>query len=190
MPMVLLSLQTAAWFVGLAVVMSLIEHQVHSRLMHRRPKFLFLRNLAARKKIFDSHAVEHHRQYRRKFHDEPVPHGEDRGIRLNLREGLIESLPVSLLLAFFSTTGAIMFPVIVCLHHLMWNLIHMEMHKPANRFFAKWPIYKSLARHHYLHHRYPDKNFNVALLAGDYLFGTMAKASDADWQAMRAEGIA
>lgn len=183
-------LQVAAWFVGLSVLMSLIEHQVHARLMHRRPKLAFLRTLNARKRIFTSHAVEHHRQYRKSFHDDPSPHGEDRGIRLNIFEGLVESLPVSLLLAFFSTTGAVLFPVVVCLHHLMWNLIHMEMHKPAGRFFSQWRIYKALARHHYLHHRYPDKNFNVALLAGDFLFGTMAKASEADWQAMKAEGIA
>jgi hypothetical protein len=183
-------LTLAAWFVGLSVVMSLIEHQVHARLMHRRPKLFFLRNLASRKKIFSSHASEHHRQYRKSFRDDPVPRGEDRGIRLNIFEGLVESLPVSLLLALFSTTGALVFPVVVCLHHLLWNLIHMEMHKPEGRFFSKWPIFKSLARHHYLHHRYPDKNFNVALLAGDFLFGTMAKASDADWQAMKAEGLA
>lgn len=182
-------LEVAAWFAGLSVVMSLIEHQVHARLMHRQPKLLFLRNLRLRKKIFSSHAVEHHGQYRKSFCDGPVPHGEDRGIRLNILEGLVESAPVSLLLSLFSTTGAIMFPVVVCLHHLMWNLIHMEMHKPEGRFFSKWPIYKALARHHYLHHRYPNKNFNVALLVGDFVFGTMAKASDADWQAMKAEGL-
>ena len=87
-------------------------------------------------------------------------------------------------------TGAVMFPMVVCLHHVIWNQIHMEMHKPEGRFFANWAAYKSVARHHFLHHRYPDKNFNVALLAGDYVFGTMAKASDADWQAMKTEGIA
>jgi hypothetical protein len=31
---------------------------------------------------------------------------------------------------------------------------------------------------------------NVAPLAGDVLFGTTTKASDAEWQAMEAEGIA
>jgi len=44
--------------------------------------------------------------------------------------------------------------------------------------------------HAVLHHRYPDKNFNVALPVGDLLCGTMAKATEADWQAMRLEGIA
>jgi sterol desaturase/sphingolipid hydroxylase (fatty acid hydroxylase superfamily) len=119
-----------------------------------------------------------------------VAPGEDRGIRLNLLEGLVESLPLSLVLVWFSVTGAIMFPVVVCLHHLIWNQIHMEMHKPESRFFSKWAAYRCVARHHYLHHRYPDKNFNVAFPIGDFLFGTIAKATEADWEAMRAEGIA
>jgi len=182
-------LQLLGLFAALVVLMSLIEHQVHSRLMHGKPKFFPFRTMPARQKIFSQHAVVHHRQYLKAFHDAPVPHGADRGIRLNLREGLVESLPVSLLLAFFSLPAALMFPVVVCLHHLMWNQIHMEMHKPEGRFFAKWPFYKVLARHHYLHHRHPDKNFNVALPVGDLLFGTLARANAADKQGMVAEGI-
>ena len=66
----------------------------------------------------------------------------------------------------------------------------LEMHQPKQRFFAKWAAYKFVARHHFLHHRYPDKNFNVAFPVGDWLFGTVAKVSDDDLAAMRAEGIA
>ena len=183
-------LQLVCWFCALVVLMSLIEHQVHSRLMHRKPRHFPFRSLRARRRIFTRHAVEHHRQYRQHFHDDPVPHGEDRGIRLNLWEGLLESLAVSGILVWFSTTAAIMFPMVVCLHHVLWNLIHLEMHKPANRAFAKWAVFKHVARHHFLHHRYPNTNFNVALPIGDYLFGTVARPSAADWQAMRAEGIA
>jgi hypothetical protein len=183
-------LQLVCWFGALVVLMSLIEHQVHSRLMHRKPRHFPFRFLHARRRMFTSHAVEHHTQYRRSFHDHPVPHGEDRGIRLNVSEGLLESLPVSLLLACVSTTAAGMFPLVVCMHHVLWNLIHLEMHKPANRAFAKWAVFKHVARHHFLHHRYPNTNFNVALPIGDYLFGTVAKPTAADWQAMRAEGIA
>lgn len=180
----------AGWFVVMVVVMSLIEHQVHCRLMHKTPRLAFLKNLRARQRIFTSHAVEHHSQYRKVFHDDPVPHGEDRGIRLNLWEGLLESLAVSGILVWFSTTAAIMFPLVVCLHHVLWNLIHLEMHKPTNRSFARWAAFKGVARHHFLHHRYPDKNFNVAFPVGDYIFGTVAKPTAADWAAMRAEGIA
>jgi hypothetical protein len=178
------------WFVVMVVVMSLVEHQVHARLMHKKPRLSFMKNLRARQRIFTSHAVEHHRQYRKEFHDDPVPHGEDRGIRLNLLEGLVESLPLSLVLAPFSITGAIMFPAVVCLHHTIWNLIHLEMHKPEGRFFSNWAAYKCVARHHFLHHRYPDKNFNVAFPIGDFLCGTVARPTAADWEAMRAEGIA
>jgi hypothetical protein len=180
----------AAWFVVCVVLMSLVEHQVHCRLMHKKPRLSLLRNLRARNRIFTSHAVEHHTQYRQTFHDDPVPHGEDRGIRLNILEGIVESLPVTIVVAPFSITGAVMFPLVVCLHHVIWNQIHMEMHKPEGRFFANWAAYKSVARHHFLHHRYPDKNFNVAFPIGDFLFNTVAKPTPADWQAMKAEGIA
>ena len=180
------------WFVVMVVVMSIVEHQVHCRLMHKKPRLAFLKNLRARQRMFTSHAVEHHTQYRKEFHDDPVPHGEDRGIRLNLREGLIESLPLVVVLAIWPATrmGAVMFPLVVCLHHTIWNLIHLEMHKPTGRFFANWAAYKWAARHHFLHHRYPDKNFNVAFPIGDFLYGTIAKPTEADWEAMRAEGIA
>jgi len=196
--MLLLVVSIVAWFVVLVVVMSLIEHQVHCKLMHKKPRNIFLRNLTARQRIFTSHAVEHHGQYRKVFHDDPLPPGEDRGIRLNLLEGLVECLPLSLtlgLLAFltgFNTflVGAVIWPGVVFLHHTIWNQIHLEMHQPKQRFFSDWQAYKFVARHHFLHHRYPDKNFNVAFPVGDFLCGTIAKPSADDWQAMRAEGIA
>ncbi|MFM8985543.1 MAG: hypothetical protein ACKONH_05720 [Planctomycetia bacterium] len=189
-PLMSLVLHLGCWFVALVVLMSIIEHQVHCRLMHKMPRFFLWRHLRARRRMFTSHAVEHHRQYRQDFHDDPVPPGEDRGIRLNMGEGLLESLAVSGILVWFSTTAAIMFPMVVCLHHFLWNQIHLEMHKPANRPFARWAAFKGVARHHFLHHRYPDKNFNVAFPIGDYIFGTVAKPTAADWEAMRAEGIA
>jgi hypothetical protein len=153
----LIALQIVAWFVALSVFMSLVEHQVHARLMHRRPKFFLFRNLRARTKIFTSHALEHHSQYREEFHDEPL--------------------------------GAVMFPIVVVLHHLTWNAVHLEMHQPKGRFFGSTRLFKKLARHHYLHHRYPAKNFNVFLLVGDYVFGTMAKPTAEDWAEMRRQGL-
>ena len=178
------------WFVVMVVLMSIIEHQVHCRLMHKKPRLALFKNLRVRQRIFTSHAVEHHTQYRKHFHDHPLPDGEDRGIRLNVMEGLLESLPLTVPLFFYSVTGAIMFPVVVLIHHTIWNQIHLEMHQPKNRFFANWAAYKMVARHHFLHHRYPDKNFNVAFPIGDWLFNTVAKPSEADWEAMAAEGIA
>ena len=191
-------LSIVAWFVVMIVLMSLIEHQVHRRLMHLKPRNPLLKKLHARQRIFTSHAVEHHSQYRKVFHDDPLPPGDDRGIRLNLIEGLLECLPLSLILGLVAyTTGlttfysaAIVWPAVVALHHTIWNQIHLEMHQPKKLFFAYWQAYKFVARHHFLHHRYPDKNFNVAFPVGDFLCGTIARPSNADWDAMRAEGIA
>ena len=188
--MLLQVVSIVGWFVVMVVLMSIIEHQVHCRLMHKKPRLALFKNLRVRQRIFTSHAVEHHTQYRKHFHDHPLPEGEDRGIRLNVMEGLLESLPLTVPLFFYSVTGAIMFPVVVLIHHTIWNQIHLEMHQPKNRFFANWAAYKMVARHHFLHHRYPDKNFNVAFPIGDWLFNTVAKPSEADWEAMAAEGIA
>jgi len=182
-------LSLAIWFVAMVILMSLIEHQIHCRLMHKKPRKLF-KNLKLRQKMFKSHAVEHHTQYRKSFHDDPLPKGEDRGIRLNVFEGLVEGLPMALILLFFSPIGAGMFLFVVGLHHTIWNQIHLEMHQPTGRFFANWSLYKFCARHHFLHHKYPDKNFNVAFPIGDYICGTIAKPNAADWELMKAEGIA
>ena len=184
-----LVVQVIGWFAAMVVLMSIIEHQIHSRLMHKSPRIAWLRRLPARTKIFTSHAVKHHRQYRENFHDDPVPAGEDRGIRLNLPEGLLQAFPVCAGLACISFMAAAMFLFVVCLHHLIWNQIHLEMHKPEGRFFSKWAAYRYVARHHFLHHRHPDKNFNVAFPVGDWLFDTVAIVTDADRRAMEAEGI-
>jgi sterol desaturase/sphingolipid hydroxylase (fatty acid hydroxylase superfamily) len=64
------------------------------------------------------------------------------------------------------------------------------MHKPEKRFFAEWRIYKFMARHHFLHHRHPDKNFNVAFPIGDWIFGTVARADENDEETMRQDRIA
>ena len=191
-------LTVVGWFSALVLLMSLVEHQIHCRLMHKKPRNVLLKNLAARQRMFTSHAVEHHTQYRKSFHDEPLPPCEDRGIRLNVWEGLVESLPLSLsfllvsLIPGFSSflIGAAIWPMVVLLHHTICNQIHLEMHKPEGRFFRNWSAYKFVARHHFLHHRYPDKNFNVAFPLGDFLCGTIARPSPDDWEAMRAEGIA
>ena len=177
----------ACWLLGLTALMSFVEHQVHRKLMHR--KGFLTQRFAALETAFQRHAVLHHGQYSKVFHDQPVDYGTDRGIQLSMREGFIESLPFSLVIFCFSSVGAIIFPFIACAHHFIWNQIHLEMHNPEDRFFAHWPAYKFLARHHYLHHRYPNKNFNVVFPLADYVLRTNARASDADLEGMRAEGI-
>src|ERR1700733_7124264 len=103
--MIYFAIQLLAWFGILAVLMSFIEHQIHSRLMHK--KSFLSKHLVALKRTFEHHAVLHHGYYSKVFHDEPVAYGEDRHIRLSMKEGFIEALPISALLALVSWPGAI-----------------------------------------------------------------------------------
>ncbi len=159
-----------AWTIFSCVLMSFVEHQVHAKMMHK-PFFLSSR-FSAFKKVFLHHATLHHGTYAVQFADQPVPSGEDKGIRLSVLEGVTESLLFALPLAFVSVTGAISFVFVVALHHTIWNMIHLEMHKPEQRFFSQWPVYKYLARHHLMHHKYPSKNMNVVFPLADFVLGT------------------
>jgi hypothetical protein len=166
------------WFILSCIVMSFVEHQVHSRLMHKT-NYLSART-ATFKRIFEAHAIVHHKHYLKIFTDEPVPPGQDKEIRMNVHHGWIKGLPVAALFALVWWPAALIFLATVTLHHWVWNKIHLEMHKPEHRGFSYWPAYKFLARHHCLHHKYPDKNFNVVFPCADYFLGTIVRATPAD----------
>ncbi len=177
-------LQLVGWFFISCVLVSFIEHQVHSRLMHRRstPRF---------EKTFVAHAITHHKEhYGDIFSDDPVAPGEDKEIRLNVHRAWIKVLPIAAVIALVYWPGAIIFMLTATLHHWIWNKIHLEMHKPEQRGFSQWPAYKFLARYHYLHHRYPNKNFNVVFPFADFVLGTNAHATAADRQKMIDLGFA
>jgi hypothetical protein len=179
----MLILQLAGWLVLSCVLMSFIEHQVHARLMHRRN--YFSARSAKYKRVFEAHALVHHKHYSKIFSDEPVPVGEDQEIRLTVRKAPLKSLPVTIPLALIWWPGAIVFMGVMTLHHWIWNNIHLQMHKPEERVFKHWSAYKFLAEYHWLHHRYPHKNFNVVLPLADYVLGTCARPNQADRACMR-----
>jgi hypothetical protein len=83
----------------------------------------------------------------------------------------------------------VMFVAVMTFHHWAWNKIHLEMHKPEQRSFSAWPVYKFLARHHCLHHRYPNRNFNVVFPLADYVLGTHARANEDDLKFMQQAGL-
>ncbi len=196
--MVHVGAQFLAWLAGFTILMSFLEHQVHRSLMHKKNGLS--RRLRSFNRMFEHHAILHHRHYSKVFNDKPVAAGEDRHLRLSIREGFLEALPIAAFLATISLEGAIIFEMVVCLHHFIWNKIHLEMHKPEERFFSDWRLYKFLARHHYLHHdwrlykflarhhylhhKHPDKNFNVVLPLADYVLGTSIRASRSDVRGM------
>jgi hypothetical protein len=180
-------LHFVGWFIVSCILMSFIEHQVHSRLMHRSN--LLSKNTATFKRVFEAHAIVHHKHYSQIFSDEPVPPGEDKEIRMTPYKGMLRAIPIAGLIAFISWEGAAIFVAVVGLHHWVWNKIHLEMHKPEGRGFSNWPVYKFLARYHGLHHIYPDRNFNVVLPFADYVLGTSARANEADLMRIHQWGL-
>lgn len=179
----MLIVQIVGWFIFSIILMSFIEHQVHSRLMHKRSLVRF-------KKTFEAHAITHHKDhYGEVFCDEPVPVGEDKEIRLTVKKAPLKALPIAALIALVSWHGALILIVVVTLHHWVWNKIHLEMHKPEQRFFSRWAVYKFLARYHWLHHKYPNKNYNVVFPFADYLLGTGARATARDREQMAQLGL-
>src|SRR5256886_1287757 len=97
-------LQIGGWFVFSCILMSFIEHQVHRKLMHRR-NFLSART-ASFKRVFEGHALVHHKHYSKIFSDEPVARGEDKEIRLTVRKAPMKAIPFAALIAFVSWQGA------------------------------------------------------------------------------------
>ena len=171
-------LQLGGWLVLACMLTSFIEHQVHKRLMHRR-NFLGARSPSV-KRMYEAHALGHHAHYAKIFSDEPVAPGQDKDIRLTVRKAPIKALPFAVLLALVSWQGAVIFVAVMTFHHWAWNQIHLEMHKPEQRVFSTWPVYRFLARHHCLHHRHQDRNFNVVFPLADYVLGTSVRADEAD----------
>lgn len=170
-------LQLSGWILFCCILMSFIEHQVHARIMHRRSIERF-------RKAFEAHAIFHHKHYSEIFSDEPVPDGEDKEIRLTTRKAPMKALPFAAIISLVSWQCGLVFIGVVVFHHWAWNKIHLEMHKPEQRGFSRWPIYQFLARYHWLHHRYPNKNFNVVFPFADYVLGTCARPNAVDLKLM------
>jgi len=180
-------LQMGSWVLFSCILVSFIEHQVHQRLMHRRN--LLSAHTASFKRVFEAHALVHHKHYAAIFSDEAVARGEDQDIRLTVRKAPIKAIPFAAMIALVSWQGAATFVAVMIFHHWAWNKIHLEMHKPEQRVFSTWPVYKFLARYHCLHHRHQDRNFNVVFPLADYVLGTRAQANAGDRAYMEQWGL-
>ena len=185
--MVMCALQMGGWVLFSCILVSFIEHQVHQRLMHRK-NFLSA-HTASFKRVFEAHALVHHKHYAAIFSDEPVLRGEDQDIRLTVGKAPIKAIPFAAIIALVSWQGAATFVAVMMFHHWAWNKIHLEMHKPEQRVFSTWPVYKFLARYHCLHHRHQDRNLNVVFPLADYVLGTRAQANAGDREYIEQWGL-
>jgi hypothetical protein len=100
-------LQLGGWFIFSCILMSFVEHQVHRKLMHRT-NFLSTHTTSFRR-VFEAHALVHHKHYAGIFSDEAVPRGEDKEIRLTVGKAPLKALPIAAVIALVSWEGAVVF---------------------------------------------------------------------------------
>ena len=148
--------------------------------------------LAARPELaFSNHNVLHHeRSLQGLLNHEDDPAGRTISLRLDLWIGLVAGLLIGLALYPLSLVAGPVFVTVLLLHHLAWNLIHDEMHNPLHpRWFGHSWFFRFFARYHWMHHKYPGKNYNVVLPCADFIFGKYARPTAVDRSEMRAIGI-
>jgi sterol desaturase/sphingolipid hydroxylase (fatty acid hydroxylase superfamily) len=151
--------------------MVVVEYAAHRWPMHsRRFGWLF-------RAPFRNHAVLHHgRYYRRAFAHDPDPASEIISMRMSLAEhgagALVAAVPLWLG-GLPAAAAAVM--AVVLLHAALWNAMHVEMHTPRGRWFARTRYYRYVRDMHHTHHLRPGTNFG-AVFPGlvDRLCGTYA----------------
>jgi hypothetical protein len=113
---------------------------------------------------------------------------------------VVPLLPAAVLVDIcFSTPVAIGATVALSLPPILSNSVHRYLHMPHAEAVAQAPwfislllrtwYFRSMARNHYMHHRYVASNFNL-LLGGDILRRKYRRPAPADLVAMEQLGIA
>lgn len=161
------------------IVISFGELMIHQNMMHGQhlPKFIY-RIRPDIRELFESHAIGHHGHWYREFDFEPDPQGRYENILIRWKGATRATIlfsPVAVLFFLISPVLAVTFIASIYLHSKLWNLLHSEMHIPKKSFFAKWGVFRWLARYHYMHHKFTNRNYNVVFPLADYIVGTNVK---------------
>lgn len=167
------------WLAFSYAFISFFEYQIHRHLMHRKrlPKWVY-RACPYILDTFQAHAVEHHGIWYREFDYEPDDHGREHNLDIKIRHTIVMILalaPIFVPLIWFFPLGGTILLAVSVIHNRMWNMLHRQMHIPKKVIYRNWPMFRFLARHHFMHHQRSTKNYNVVFPMFDYLFGSVAK---------------
>ena len=170
------------------IAISFGELTIHKNLMHGKglPKFIY-RIWPYIVGIFKSHTIGHHGHWYREFDFEPDPLGRNENILIRPKGTLLALIlfsPVVVLFFLVSPVLALTFIIMTFVHTKLWNVLHSQMHKPKLVFFAKWEVFRWLARYHYMHHQLSNKNYNIVFPLADYFLGTNVKPRIGDLRQM------
>lgn len=175
------------------VLFSFVEWFAHRYLMHRKslPSLLY-RARAYFTDVYQNHAILHHRKFYKIYDHETDPVGRELNLRFIWTDYFVTNLifaPIHVIYLLYLPIGSLALAFMLLCYMFLWNSLHTEMHIPSNRWFFRNPVFRFLNRHHYLHHCHPGRNFNVVIPLADYLFGTAVRASLAEVDAMREQGL-
>jgi hypothetical protein len=109
------------------------------------------------------------------------------------------TVPIFILLCCI---GGSWFTIGACLPLCLWPMLAQFIHRYLHmryrdvidrgpfviRVLAKTAYFRYLARHHWLHHRYTNCNYNL-LLGGDYVLGVWWNANNEDLDEIRSIGL-
>lgn len=163
------------------LTLSFLECIIHRNLMHVRalPAAIYRRvpHLAF---LLNEHTVLHHATFYEEFDFEPDAVGKEQNLVIGPREiagmALVLAPPLALVALVVSPIFAATFALLGLAHNVAWGFVHRQMHVPEQGSWFRFTRgYRFLARHHFLHHVYPARNYNVVLPCADFLLGKAAK---------------
>jgi hypothetical protein len=155
------------------LIACLFEYILHSQVMHK----VFL----GFKYPFQAHAIIHHGVFKAD-HTYHLQCEKDKKLiamawwnaLFLVPLGTSTTIPLSL---YFGWSWSVCAFIAFGLYYFAYEYTHWCMHLPKSRRIEFSTIFRRLNGHHLLHHRYPNKNYNVVLPLGDLIFGTLITRS-------------
>lgn len=155
---------------------NMVEYWGHRTAMHRPVRGLGL--------VYRRHAGQHHRF----FTDKAMSLEGERDLKAVLFPPILVSffliafaLPAGWLVATLTTSNtAYLFVATALAYFLNYEVLHLAYHVPDSHWLSRVPGIATLRRLHLNHHDprlMTSRNFNITYPIGDWLFGTLHRAS-------------
>jgi hypothetical protein len=163
-------IRLAAGFILALITCSFFEWLLHRFVMHRK--------LAWFSYPFERHALVHHKVFKADLSYHLIRPEDAQTVPMAWWNGpaLVAGAQVPfVILACFAGGIALVCGTLLAtlLYYGAYEYLHWCMHVPARRNVERTSLFFRLNGHHLLHHRYPNRNFNVVLPLADLVLGTL-----------------
>lgn len=144
-----LLLELSTYIVISTLIVMVTEYVVHRWVMHRLIKVLRPISILRAQQKF--HAGDHHTD------------GDNslELIDLPIRNWLVFLSPVIFLVGIISWKFSLTLILVCVIHCNCWSAIHRSSHNLGFLFLQRWPISRSIIKHHLGHHAAPHQNYGA-----------------------------